>query len=183
MTLAQNYQRLGLSTKLGNATGGIEKYGKENQKPTSVDSLALPTARKTGKVQTQEVRVERDPETGNILRVVRPEEEGESENPNPLNDPLNDLMDDEHTNQALEPDTGVVAELEREVAEEAEALARKRPRQQSSREGEWIDRLVQKYGDDTKAMTRDKKLNPMQQTEGDIKRRLRKWEQKKASAS
>lgn len=51
----------------------------------------------------------------------------------------------------------------------------KKPRKQSEREREWIERLVGKYGDDHKRMARDMKLNPMQQTEADIRKRVDKW--------
>jgi nucleolar protein 16 len=47
-------------------------------------------------------------------------------------------------------------------------------RRQSEREVEWLRRLAERHGDDTGAMARDIKLNPMQQTAADIKRRLKK---------
>ena len=75
LTLSQNYQRLGLSSRLGGRSGGVEKTGKENESTKTVDSLAIPAARKTGKLLPEEVRVERDPETGNILRVIRPDQD------------------------------------------------------------------------------------------------------------
>jgi nucleolar protein 16 len=68
---------------------------------------------------------------------------------------------------------------ETEYIEALEQIAssgiQKRPRQQSEREEEWISRLVEKHGDNYGAMFRDRKLNPMQQSEGDIKKRVRKW--------
>ena len=74
----------------------------------------------------------------------------------------------------------IVAELEVQAEEEAVTLARKRrPRQQSKREEEWMARLAGKYGDDIRAMARDVKLNPMQQSEGDLRRRLKKWKENK----
>ncbi|KAL8749778.1 MAG: hypothetical protein Q9199_007486 [Rusavskia elegans] len=54
---------------------------------------------------------------------------------------------------------------------------KKRPRKQSQREEEWVERLVGKYGDDVGAMARDRKLNPMQQSQGDIAKRVRMWRQ------
>jgi len=72
----------------------------------------------------------------------------------------------------------IIAQLEAQAAYEEEMLSRKRPRHQSTREEEWISSLVAKHGDNIKAMVRDKMLNPMQQTEGDIGRRVRKWKAK-----
>lgn len=113
-----------------------------------------------------EVRVERDPETGKIIRVIHSKKE------NPLNDPL--LTDDEEDvdmSEAGAEKIGIIAELERQAARAPE----KKPRQQSTREKEWIERLVNKYGEDTKKMSRDMKLNPLQQTEADIARRIQRW--------
>ena len=36
-------------------------------------------------------------------------------------------------------------------------------------------RLIEKHGENYAAMTRDRKLNPMQQTAGDLRRRINKW--------
>ena len=66
----------------------------------------------------------------------------------------------------------VVRALEREAAEWASG--EKKTRHQSERELEWLRRLVARHGDDTAAMARDMRLNPMQQTAADIARRLRK---------
>ena len=178
LTLSQNYQRLGLSSRLGGRSGGVEKTGKENESTKTVDSLAIPAARQTGKLLPKEVRVERDPDTGRILRVIRPDQDQAV--PNPLHDPLNDLEEKELTT-SKPSDHGIIADLEKEAAEEEQRLTRKRPRQQSQREEEWITRLVEKYGEDTRAMARDKKLNPMQQAEGDISRRVRKWQQRQSA--
>jgi nucleolar protein 16 len=178
-TLTQNYKRLGLSARLEAASGGVERRGKENAVPKTVDSLAIPKARNTGKFVPEEVRVEKDPETGRILRVIRPEQDQEAIY-NPLNDPLNEIMDIEPI-PPNEASTNVVAELEKEAEEESKRLAKRRPRQQSQREEEWIERLVEKHGDNLIAMVRDPKLNPMQQTEGDIARRIRKWKKQRAA--
>lgn len=117
-------------------------------------------------IEPTEVRVERDPETGKIIRVIHDKKE------NPLNDQL--LTDDEEDADMSEvggETHGIIAELERQAASAPE----KKPRKQSAREKEWIERLVSKYGEDTKKMSRDMKLNPMQQTEADIARRIKKW--------
>jgi len=193
-TLSQNYRRLGLSAKLNHATGGTEKTALTSTTPTSEptntstntstnisDKFHIPSA--APKTFTPlDARVERDPITGKILRVL--DVPNASKKPNPLNDPLNDLEDsdpEEWTGfanvPAGTPATTVVQQLE------AQALSgvRKAPRKQSAREQEWIQRLVEKYGDNYGAMFRDRKLNPMQQSEGDIKSRVKRWKENHAA--
>lgn len=63
---------------------------------------------------------------------------------------------------------------------EEEAVKKRRPRQQSKREEEWVEKLIARHGDNILAMVRDKKLNPMQQSEGDIRRRVRIYKQRRA---
>lgn len=163
-----------------------------------VDKLAMPPGRKrTTELVPGEVRVERDPETGRILRVIRPESGSDGLDPRlkrrRLDDPLNSESGCEGEDAATadpvrarrrEPATDVVAALEAQAAEEAVQLARKRrPRQQSRREEEWIAALVAKYGDNIGAMVRDRRLNPMQQTEADIGRRVMKWRDRREGGS
>lgn len=51
----------------------------------------------------------------------------------------------------------------------------KKLRKQSEREAEWCQALVEKHGRDYGAMSRDAKLNVMQQSVGDLKRRVEKY--------
>ena len=180
MTLEQNYKRLGLSTKLNSSIAGPKKIkGRSASEgvPAKRDSLAITPSHLPATTKPKEVRVERDPETGRILRVIQPD--ADEVNHNPLNDPLNDLSDDEAEVEGARNPNSIVSQLEAQAAQEAEVEAkRKRPRQQSSREEEWIARLVEAHGDDITAMSRDRKLNPMQQSQGDIARRVKKWKQK-----
>jgi nucleolar protein 16 len=175
LTMVQNYKRLGLSSKLNAPTGGIEKKANRDGNAQTIKKDSLQIAGFTAtKLMPEEVQVERDPETGRIIRVIQPD--SSRENDNPLNDPLNDIMDYETEAPATTSGTNVVAQLEAQAAAEEEELATKRrPRQQSQREDEWISNLIAKHGDNVKAMVRDRKLNPMQQTEGDIGRRMKKW--------
>lgn len=176
LTLSQNYRRLGLTSKLNAATGGTEKPSASSFDSTAPkkDAFSIKSKVPTTLIPT-EARIERDPSTGAILRVIHAEARGME---NPLNDPLNEMSDGEPlaslTDGSLQAQTGIVKELE----EQASLEAKKKPRQQSKREGEWIANLVATYGDDYRRMVRDRKMNPMQQSEGDLKRRVRKWKER-----
>lgn len=184
LTLAQNYRLLGLTSKLNTRSGGIEKLGSqmdEIQNPPSKppDKLSVVSKLPTTLNPTQ-IRIERDPWTGAIIRVIRPPKHS-----NPLGDPLNDLSDDQNDEDEEEgaplkrPSAGIVQELE----EQASMEVKKRPRQQSEREQEWIASLVKKYGDDYGRMARDRKLNPCQQGEGDLRRRVILWKARQINLS
>ena len=138
-----------------------------------MDALSI-----TSKIPTlftpTEARIERDPTTGAILRVIHPP----STSGNPLNDPLNDSSanesDDERDGGLHYEPRGIIRELE----EQSMMEAKKRPRQQSKREEEWIAKLVQRYGDNFGGMVKDRKLNPYQQSEGDLRRRVSRWKER-----
>ena len=121
-------------------------------------------------MRTSEVKVTRDPTTGAIVSV----QHEKSERENPLGDPLNEIDDSEEQEVVEGSGRGVVAELE----EQAKYSKPKRPRMQSQREREWIERLVERWGDDWGGMVRDRKLNPQQQSEGDLKRRVGVWKKR-----
>jgi nucleolar protein 16 len=197
-TLSQNYRRLGLTARLNHATGGTEKtialLGLNDANSSRADAAANSTAdalnivskaKAPENIPTEEIEVERDPETGVILRVTGTFETKD----NPLNDPLNDIVADDEEMEwngfAMVPErregeseNPVIRQLE----EAAMNGAKKAPRSQSSREQEWVERLVSKYGEDYGMMARDRKLNPMQQTAADIKKRVAKWQKAQKSA-
>lgn len=84
------------------------------------------------------------------------------------------MEDEEFTgfeDEAPKPQNDIIRQLE----EQASFVGEKKERKQSDREKEWIERLVGKHGEDYTKMSRDRRLNPMQQTEADIKRRVQKW--------
>jgi nucleolar protein 16 len=129
-----------------------------------------------------EARVERDPETGKILRVIH-----SGTKPNPLNDLLNsdsedeEMADDGEEFQGFDSEAGnkkETNEIVRKLEEQASMVAEKKERLQSDREKEWIERLVAKHGEDYGKMARDMKLNPMQQTAADVRKRIAKWRSK-----
>ena len=177
LTITQNYKRLGLSSRLNAPTGGVEKKltGGDGTSATDLarDPLAIKPNKPSKTIKPQEARVERDPKTGKILRVISDNDRSA----NPFNDTLKDIISSpEPEGRVNSHDRGVVSELEAQALAEEKQIARtKRPRQQSQREEEWIQRLVNAHGKNYRAMSRDMKLNPMQQSEGDIKRRVQRW--------
>lgn len=190
-TLTQNYRRLGLARRLNHSAGGLEKSAAEieaaeSKIPVQDDSLKIKSKLPT-KLDVSEARIQRDPETGAILQVF------DTAKANPLKDPLNDLEDDDEEvwegfvnehgvlSGPTAPSTGVSTDVVRQLEAKAAMPGEKRIRKQSEREEEWIERLVNKYGDDYLKMSRDMKLNPMQQSVGDIKRRVKKWNATHAS--
>lgn len=109
---------------------------------------------------------------------------------NPLNDPLNDIEDEDMDGGEFEGfgsegegdgvggEKRVKNEVIRKLEEQALMGAEKKERTQSEREREWIERLVGRHGVDYERMARDRRLNPMQQTAKDIERRVGKWKAK-----
>ncbi|RAL02046.1 nucleolar protein 16 [Aspergillus ibericus CBS 121593] len=191
LTLTQNYRRLGLVHRLNAPSGGSQKRAtEEGVEGEPEDSLYIKSSAQAVAKQTatSDIKVERDPETGKILRVIRNDDEVEvagrkHKRNNPLNDPLNDLSDNEREAAQLRqktPGTSIVQQLERQADQEGVTVKAKKPRHQSKREEEWILKLVERHGENYTAMARDRKLNPMQQSEGDLKRRIRKWQQSRS---
>ncbi|KAL8685281.1 MAG: hypothetical protein Q9218_007864 [Villophora microphyllina] len=193
-TLSQNYRRLGLISKINSRAGGIEVNPStlRHANKEENDTLAIKNANTTTLIPGT-ARIERDPETGAILRVIRDNVGQEDGVRRWGGRELRDLFrdeDEEDENRAIDlqhnlptssgmPSTkdlrgieGIVPEL---LSQAETTGMRKRPRKQSKREEEWIKALVEKYGDDVRGMVRDRKLNPMQQSEGDIGRRIKAW--------
>ncbi|KAE8154856.1 ribosome biogenesis protein Nop16 [Aspergillus avenaceus] len=189
LTLTQNYQRLGLVHKLNTPAGGSERRKtKDGFEDAPENSLHIKSSAQaaTKNITLGETKVERDPETGKILRVIRPDDQDTMEvagrqvrRSNPLNDPLNDLSDDDREDASAKSNQGntIVQQLERQADQEGQGVKAKKPRHLSQREVEWITRLLERHGDNIPAMVRDRKLNPMQQTEGDLRRRIRKFQE------
>ncbi|KAK5116948.1 hypothetical protein LTR62_006669 [Meristemomyces frigidus] len=192
-TLEQNYKRLGLAAKLNKHTGGVEKTADEvlrareaaeQNGPSGMkkdDDLAIAHVRRPEKIQVTEARIERDPVTGKILRVI---EDGRKSNP--LNDPLAELdsesedevpfnqhasTDVQYTTTGSSEKTDTVKKLEQEAS-----LPKKKYKvRQSETERAFVAELVEKHGDDFGAMVRDIKVNYMQRSEGDLRRRVKIW--------
>lgn len=189
-TLEQNYKRLGLTSKLNKYTGGREKKvddvlreleGSVNGEPLQrQDRLAIGARQRSDHLDVHEAQIERDPETGRITRVI----ESDLKRKNPLGDALAELDSDEedwsfnqHASNSLpsnpknKPKTEVVEKLEQAAKKPA---VKYRPKQ-TENERAFVVELVTKYGEDYRAMARDMKINYMQRSEGDLKRRVKKW--------
>ncbi|OHE96369.1 ribosome biogenesis protein Nop16 [Colletotrichum orchidophilum] len=181
-TLTQNYRRLGLTARLKAATGGTEKTLSQLEQSRGNGSTKAAAQRDPFAIATteeavfEEARVERD-ENGKIIKIHY---NSSSKRSNPLNDPLNALESDGEDNDDNETEEwgGIDDESRPEVIrlleKEAALPEVKKPRHMSQQEREWLERLVAKHGDDYEAMARDRRLNPMQQTRGDIARRVKR---------
>ncbi|KAI9813465.1 MAG: Nucleolar protein 16 [Pycnora praestabilis] len=180
LTLSQNYKLLGLTSKINTSSGGTENFDSVPTNVSKTDALVIKSKTFTNLTPT-EARIERDPTTGAILRVIHPKP---SRRPNPLNDPLNDLSDADEVGDSYAAggytEAGTVSSaVVKELEEQASRGVKKAPRKQSTREEEWVGALVEKYGEDYPKMVRDRRLNPMQQSEGDIRRRVKRWRDSK----
>ncbi|KAK1972828.1 ribosome biogenesis protein Nop16 [Colletotrichum sublineola] len=179
-TLTQNYRRLGLTARLKAPTGGVEKKLSQLESSAKTvgskprDPFAIAS---TEEAVFEEARVERDAD-GKIVKIHY----GSDRRSNPLNDPLNALESDAEDDEREKEGWGGIndnddesrPEVIRLLEKEAAQPTVKKPRHMSQQEREWLERLVARHGDDVAAMARDRKLNPMQQTQGDIARRIKK---------
>jgi nucleolar protein 16 len=94
-----------------------------------------------------------------------------------------EMADDGEEFQGFDGDKEGQNEIVKQLEEQASMGAPPAERKQSDREKEWIEGLVGKYGDDYIKMSRDRRLNPFQQTPADIKRRVGKWRAKGGEVS
>ncbi|KAF9311610.1 Nucleolar protein 16 [Podila horticola] len=151
-TLRQNYARLGLLPSLNGVTGGIEVKDEEElmeNEQKSLEELAESLSAEQGIIQRDDA--------GNIINVIV----GKVKTP----EELAELM--ERDIEPVKAKTDVVRALERQAAN-----VLKVERHASDGEVAWAAKLVEKYGDDYEKMFRDRKLNPNQQTVGQIRRRI-----------
>lgn len=191
-TLSQNYDRMGLVCKL-NRPSNIRVQATKSLPIKPSQPLSIPTST-NGATQVTEAHVTRDPETGAIVSVLGVDGIEQHHN-NPLQDPLNELDDSDPETLTLScaanaitgdrfavegEDNGCTTEAT-QVIREIESYSSRgvapTQRKPSSRESQWIERLIEKHGNDYSRMSMDLKLNPMQQSTGDIRRRIRRYNQ------
>lgn len=169
-----------MEKRLHQETGAGQKRDRL-AKASGLDPFVIDSANRAA---IGEARVERDA-NGKIIKVQYLGADGlpEKRKSNPLNDPLVEIesdSDSEDNGEGDEDGWGGLddadkTEVVRLLEEEASRPIDKKPRHQSQQEREWVERLVARHGEDTASMARDRKLNPMQQTQSDIARRVSKW--------
>ncbi|KAI8348279.1 ribosome biogenesis protein Nop16 [Blakeslea trispora] len=150
LTLKQNYAKLGLLTSLNGETGGKEKMNPD----TPVEAEELKKTLNPG-----EGLIQRDDE-GNIVRIIVGEKKTHDE-----------ILDAEVPK--VEAKTDVVRQLEAHAAN-----AVHHEKYQSEYELDWVQKLINKHGDDYKAMFWDKELNVYQQTAAQLKKKCQAYLQK-----
>ncbi|GCE97744.1 nucleolar protein 16 [Zygosaccharomyces mellis] len=185
LTLKQNYKKLGLRAQLQRPAGGEEAdYSKDQKK----EPLVKPEIEEesdeddeqekqeneesendedfdASKIPEGEARIKRD-ENGKVLEVVYGQKKS-------LESSEDEQQDINQTGE--EPSkTEVVKQLE----EIANGPRVKKERAMSAREEEWLERLYNKHGDNYRKMFFDNKLNIYQQSEGDLRKRVRAWKKK-----
>lgn len=167
LTLRQNYARLGLVASLDVRpdTGGVEKF------PSPCTSTAAAEKAEGEKPRKGMAKVIRD-DKGNIIDIVEADASDSEETA--WGKPLTSVADEQLVQDYMPAQKGtkpnpVVQELE-EMAAKAEPVHR----HTSNFEAQWLKNLVQKYGEDTEKMARDRGLNIWQKTQGEIKRAIKK---------
>ena len=152
-----SYARLGLTHRLKSSTGGKE---------VNTHSIPSTNSNNMKHLQPNEAKIHRAPD-GSILKI----EYAEALRHETIGDSIEDLAP---SRQEEEDDTDVVKALRERMT-----MGITKERLQSDREQDWIQRLVEKHGDDYQAMFWDKNLNIRQQSVGDIKKRVQKWKSKR----
>lgn len=181
LTLAQNYKKLGLRAKLQTPAGGQEAdLSKENKKVPLLKQAYESDEEEDGEQQVHDgLNSDEMNSDGEYLEERIPE--GEARIQRDANGDVVKVVygtlkasDIDHSKIGVRKSTDVVEELEKFATRPLP----KKERCQSRREEEWLENLYRTHGDDYRKMFFDKKLNIYQQSEGDLKRRIRQWKKR-----
>ncbi|KAI7861625.1 ribosome biogenesis protein Nop16 [Spinellus fusiger] len=165
-TISQNYKRLGLLTSINGSSGGREmrypptkpttstKEGEEENELKELEEADVERLKKT--LKPGEGLIQRD-DDGNVIRVIVGEKKTH-----------NEILEEEV--EAVEAKTDVVRALEQQAANEFI-----KPRHQTEYEMDWVEKLIDKHGEDYEAMFWDKKLNVYQQTANQLRKKCQKY--------
>lgn len=163
LTLKQNYEKLGLTSRLGKYNGGQENTYKtvtelrrEQEEKNKIEHVApedVAVETDPLKIPEGEARLIRDPETKEVVKVIY------------------GTMKSGLVKEA-KPDNSIINEL----AEYSEKTARKAKQLKPKEEEEsFLEKLYEKYGDDYGKMKWDKKLNPFFFSESQLKKKMAVW--------
>ncbi|EMR11590.1 hypothetical protein PNEG_00034 [Pneumocystis murina B123] len=150
-TLEQNYRELGI----------VLKQNKEKESPRKAEESNGFFSNKKNllKLKPNEAQILRD-DQGNIIKVIY-------EKQYDFDDELNEIA-----MENTKAKTQVIEELKNKIKNNI-----KFNRRPSQNEINFLNRLIELYGDNVDAMAKDIKLNPMQQTAADLRRRISKLKQ------
>ncbi|KAI0313077.1 ribosome biogenesis protein Nop16 [Amylostereum chailletii] len=182
-TVRQNYATLGLAMSFNpRAAGGVERVetslevdGEEEEgEMGEPDSAAGGSQAAKGAIPKGYGRIIRDGE-GNVLSVEMGDEEGLGEGGEASDE---ECLEEEKIT-GITPASVEWARLGRNDLQEtanAVAASTSKPVRRFSSNGEvaYVQRLVERYGEDVEGMARDRKLNPLQHSAGVLKRAIRK---------
>ncbi|SNX81375.1 related to NOP16  len=189
LTLRQNYARLGLipSLDVRPDSGGVERptslaSSSSSSSSSTSSTCAVAAANIDVPVRKGMARVVRDAQ-GNIINIIEPPTsiDDQDQETTAWGKPLATSIADEKLIETYMPPSKQSNTTNgagrNQVVEQLEIMAAKAQRVQrhtSSFETQWLKRLVEKYGSDTEAMAKDRKLNIWQKTQGEIKRAINK---------
>ncbi len=174
LTLKQNYARLGLIGSLGVRpdTGGVERpagaaVGVEKEQSASSSAEEAPLRKGMAKIVRDE--------DGNIVDIIEAAAEDDEES-TPWGGKMKESIADSEDVETFMPPTSSAQKVNPVVGKLEEMAAQAVPveRHTSQLEAQWLYDLVSKYGEDTEAMAKDRKLNVWQKTEGEIRRAIKK---------
>lgn len=163
LTLKQNYEKLGLTSRLGKYNGGQEnsyttvtefrKERDEKEKNGHIAPEDVAVETDPLKIPEGEARLIRDPETNEVVQVIYG-----TMKPTIVAD--------------KEPEHTVIDELVEYTEKNAAKPRAAKPKEEE--EG-FLEELYEKYGDDYGKMKWDKKLNPLFLSEGQLKKKIAVW--------
>lgn len=191
LTMKQNYAKLGLLSSLDVRpdTGGVERRSDSTARATDASASGSTTAQ-TNTLRRGMARILRD-EAGNIVDIVEASTSDDEDRSNAQGSssssestPWGKLMKasvaDRDGVETFMPPSGAVRTRgggDGAVVQQLEQLAAQAApveRHTSQLEMQWLADLVAKHGHDIEAMVHDKRLNPWQKTQGEIKRAIKK---------
>ena len=125
-------------------------------------------------------RIVRD-EDGNVIDIIEGGEVDEAKESTPWGKSMRGWEDDDNEQDTITSSSSAAASKRKpaaksDVVEKLESMPDPGPlpRHVSQLEAHWLLSIVRKHGDDVDAMFMDRKLNELQKTKGEIRKRLQR---------